>query len=109
VVFFADEARARLLLAIVQRHDLRLSMTNDGLLDLGAGSVSELQRMAAEVLDWCDTFDALPGPATASLRGSDGYWVHDLEELGSFLRSTRVSPEGEALARRGAGQSDYGD
>jgi hypothetical protein len=85
VVFFADAARARLVLAVAERCDLGLSVTRDGLFDLSAGSVTELVAAAVELLAWRDEFEALPPPPTFALLGPDGYWADDLDEIRELL------------------------
>jgi hypothetical protein len=85
VVFFADAARARLVLAVAERCDLGLTVTREGLLDLLAGSVDELLAAATELLAWREEFDALAPAPTAALLGSDGYWAGDLDHIREAL------------------------
>jgi hypothetical protein len=81
VRFFADQSRARLVLAVAERCKLGLAGTSQGLLELTAGAVDEMLSAAHELVAWDHEFDALPPPPTAALLGADGYWADDLAEV----------------------------
>jgi hypothetical protein len=81
VVFYADASRARLVLAVAERHDIGLTTMRDGGLHLCAGNVDEMLSAAIELMSGKDECDALPPPPTAGLLGPDGHWAADLEDV----------------------------